>query len=437
MSAGPVTPSEAYLEQLCSRSFLRLWSHANLFRDQKQHAKASHGKELCDLLVVFGDDVLIFSDKQPRWYKKAILDSEHQIRGAERWIREHPARIFMDRACRDPFPLAIPEKPRFHRIVTCRGAAAASQAHYGGDGSIIITNGPLDDAQNTPFRLGSLANDGTVVHIFDEVALDAIFDALDTIADFCAYLARREAFLQRAITIAAAGEPDMLGAYLMHLDPVTGDHDFPADANATMVAIDEGFWTAWLDSPQRREKAKADAVSFAWDKLIEKFSFHMVTGTEYFTTGGSLSEREGAFRWMARENRTRRRMLASSLLELMRTVQAPGMIHRRLLHPSRPGDPYWVLLVFARPRGMDEDAYRLRRRTILESLLIAGKHLAPDAVDIVGIACDPIGGTISEDWAYLDARDWNADLARLAQDLHEKGGLFKTSRVPSSGASRA
>ncbi len=45
--------------------FFRFWSYP-VFRDQKANRNGDDkgdGKELCDLLVVFGNDVLIFSDK--------------------------------------------------------------------------------------------------------------------------------------------------------------------------------------------------------------------------------------------------------------------------------------------------------------------------------------------------------------------------------------
>src|SRR5260370_9927798 len=60
--AQGVTADERYLQLLCDRSFLSLWSYPTPFRDQKVGGKGD-GKELCDLLVVFGDDILIFSAK--------------------------------------------------------------------------------------------------------------------------------------------------------------------------------------------------------------------------------------------------------------------------------------------------------------------------------------------------------------------------------------
>src|SRR5712691_960062 len=53
--AAGVTASEKHLGRLCRHTFLNLWSYQNVFKEP--------GKELCDLLVIFGQDVLLFSDK--------------------------------------------------------------------------------------------------------------------------------------------------------------------------------------------------------------------------------------------------------------------------------------------------------------------------------------------------------------------------------------
>ncbi|MDE0307012.1 MAG: hypothetical protein OXI87_19340 [Albidovulum sp.] len=60
--AEGVTPSERYLAGLAENSFLNLWSYPNPFRDQKKGIKGD-GKEICDLLVVCGAFIIIFSEK--------------------------------------------------------------------------------------------------------------------------------------------------------------------------------------------------------------------------------------------------------------------------------------------------------------------------------------------------------------------------------------
>lgn len=61
---GDGTPTEQVLTKLCNLTFLNLWSYPSIFRDQGDVAEGGYGKEICDLLIVFGNDVVIFSDKE-------------------------------------------------------------------------------------------------------------------------------------------------------------------------------------------------------------------------------------------------------------------------------------------------------------------------------------------------------------------------------------
>jgi hypothetical protein len=116
------TASEKYLARLAKSTFLNLWAYPNTHIDKKKGGKGD-GKEMCDLLVVCGDDILIFSDKSigwqadktvdlawKRWFKKAIQESANQIRGATRWIDQFPDRIFLDKACQQRLPLNLPQE---------------------------------------------------------------------------------------------------------------------------------------------------------------------------------------------------------------------------------------------------------------------------------------------------------------------------------------
>lgn len=65
-----VTDAERYLNRLCDRTFLSLWAYPGIFRDQ------GGGQEICDLLVVFGDDIIIFSDKDCEFPDSGNLDRD-------------------------------------------------------------------------------------------------------------------------------------------------------------------------------------------------------------------------------------------------------------------------------------------------------------------------------------------------------------------------
>ena len=80
------TSTEKNLAALADKIFLDLWTYPNLF--------GSRGKELCDLLVVCGDDVLVFSDKRIQWssgidvklaWSRWYRESNRQVGGANQW----------------------------------------------------------------------------------------------------------------------------------------------------------------------------------------------------------------------------------------------------------------------------------------------------------------------------------------------------------------
>lgn len=108
-----ITPSERLLAELAEKTFLKLWSYPNVFRAQGKKTSDGDGKELCDLLAVFGNHLIIFSDKLcavpisgdldlawRRWYDRAIAKSAKQIFGAERWLKNFQQQVFVDRACK-------------------------------------------------------------------------------------------------------------------------------------------------------------------------------------------------------------------------------------------------------------------------------------------------------------------------------------------------
>jgi hypothetical protein len=96
--AEGLTASERILAEIADQSFLKLWTYPNPYKD----------RELCDLIVVFGDDVL-FPDKAgaypdtgdaaldwSRYYRFAITESARQLRTAENWRRRSPDRVFLE-----------------------------------------------------------------------------------------------------------------------------------------------------------------------------------------------------------------------------------------------------------------------------------------------------------------------------------------------------
>jgi hypothetical protein len=448
-SAGPIvaadgiTEAERYLAKLCKRSFLSMWSYPGVFRDQKAAPGGKgDGKELCDLLVVFENHVIIFSDKDcrfndaldlrvawARWFKKAVQKSAEQVWGAERWIRQFPDRLFLDRRCTIPFPINLPDlgKTIFHRIVVAHDASRACRKKLGGSGSLMLNNTLIGEAHlsATPFTIGQVDPAQGYVHVFDDTTLDIVMSTLDTITDFTEYLTKKERFLTGGKAVLAAGEEELLAVYLQKLTKC-GEHDFVIDENYDAVVFQERFWEAFVRSPERQAQIEYDRVSYSWDKLIEKFAFHAMTGTQYFATGQPLREQEVVFRFLAREPRTRRRLLAASLYEVLeRSIHSDRLLEARVCMPAGAGFPYYVFLFLRREPGLTDEEYRNERANLLHDYCLVTKLKFPSATYIIGIASEAgLPPQRSEDFGYMDASRWSAEDEARAREIQQRFGLL-------------
>lgn len=443
------TASERYLAKLCRRSFLRLWSWPNVYRDQK-FGRATIGKEVCDLLVVFDHHVFIFSDKYCefpnsgnvqqdwiRWFKKAILKSAIQVCGAERWLRSYPHRLFLDKFCKQKFPVILPPNTRtvFHRIVVAHGSSQRCQEMFGGSGSLIVNPRLVGkdhcdptSASFAPFTIGQLSEVNGFVHVIDDFSLDVLLTTLDTAPDLARYLQLREEFICSGKLGFAAGEEDLLAHYLRHAND-KGEHHFHVPDNVTSIAIAEGSWRWFSVHPQYRAKVNADKISYAWDELIETFTKHLLEGSqyqipEYRMADPSIANQERGLRFLAREGRVRRRMLAKALLGLMERGNAHGKA-ARIVQPGNAGDPYYVFLSLQHPPNRTFEVYRRGRARLLEAYCMATRLEHADAHYVVGIATEPLNyDARSEDMFVMDGSIWTAEMAAQADVLKREFGIF-------------
>lgn len=464
-----LTDSERYLAKLADNTFLNLWSYPNPHRSQKLRGKGD-GKELCDLLVVCDPHVLIFSDKQVRWTDKpvdiawarwargAIQDAVKQLKGAERWINESPDRLFLDKLCEVPLPLAFPpvERRKVHRIVVARGAEGAGRKHFeGGLGTFVIRPSikgadhfNRDAASFEPFAIGDIDPSNHFVHVFDPVSLDIVMQELDTISDFTEYLDKRAAFIRSGKLIGAHGEEDLLAYYAIRVND-EGDHDFTAPEDRTWeevgaVTIGSGHWTGYIEHPQRLAKKAADEISYAWDRLIETFTKHLLGGTSIVLPGHtySLKNSEVAVRHMALQNRFIRRAHSEAILGALKKGQNQEVFFRAMISPkgSKKCETGFFFLTLKYLPWMDAkggyEKYRQMRAFYLQSyaqaLLMKHSHLER----IIGIAMEPPGQNrgSSEDIIYAEQSKWtDADRRQVRKDCSSLGIMGNLKRRSYSG----
>lgn len=153
------------------------------------------GRKYVDLLVVFGNEILLFADRfcefpdrgniiieWKRWYKKSNRGSNRRQYLAQRLgSRNTPDRCSLINNCTQklPFHLGPQDRIRFHYIIVASGAGERCRKELGGSGSLMLVPGmdsPLSAADKDvkPFCIGALVRDNNIVHVFDDVTLDIV-----------------------------------------------------------------------------------------------------------------------------------------------------------------------------------------------------------------------------------------------------------------------
>ena len=420
--SGGLTESEALLASLCEQSFFSLWTYPNLFK--------SSAKELIDLMVIFHDDVLLFSDKScaypetddptldwKRWYSRAIAKSAHQVHQAERWLRSQPDRIFLDAKATVKLPLQLPaaDTLKVHRICVATGAAGhcrrvTGQPMLGLDFTIC------EDA--AALRVGSVAEAKGFLHVFDADALALVMRELDTISDFVAYLHAKAELVATGRFLGAPTEADLLAYYLHH------NRTFPDEGR---FVLQPNLWREVEAQASFREGRMLNQRHRLWDRLIDHVTRLYLAEELEFGNDTTVLDHERLVRIMASENRFYRRTL-SQLIE-HRAERARGGWIASLLPSENPHVLYVLLVGPGASRDQYED-YRVGRSRDLMLRCYAAKAARPGARFFVGIGLDAPGSEgSSEDLVYLDTDDWSTEDAQQAENIQRELGYFVEGRM--------
>jgi hypothetical protein len=420
--AKGTTASERALAQLARKAFLSLWSYPNVYSDEGRSGGKGDGKELVDLLVVFGNDVLLLSDKHcafqshvdieigwPRWYKRAIEKSARQLAGAESFLRRFPDRVFVDKACQTKLPVALPDPSlaRYFLIAVTRGGHEAAVRHFGGgsSGSLMLNSMLEGDAHHEhPFEIGFPLKNHRFVHVLDEVTVDALLEELDTVPDLVDYLACKERyFVAKGVFMHVAGEEELLARYMCTME--NGRHTLPkVPPGAGAVTILEGDWRFYRSSPQRATKREADQGSYMWDELIEYQASFVREGTAIGLPKAppETIDHERVLRAFAAEPRLTRRELASNFRFAL-TKSEPGKKFARMTLTGDNLSRAYVFLTAPKPLDVEYQAYREMRSAALITYCHGIKVRFPHVTEAIGIASEPFSENVaSQDFVCVD-----------------------------------
>ncbi|WP_447785330.1 hypothetical protein [Stenotrophomonas bentonitica] len=447
---GGATDSEIYLSKLARRAFLNFWSYSN------PHTDESGGRELCDFLVVFGNDIIIFSDKAckfpsgaievawPRWYRSAVLKSAGQLKGAASFIERFPDRIFLDPECKQPLPIPIPPpgKRKIHLVAVTRGSGEACRKYFGhGSSSSLVINTSIAgrDHERNPFMIGWPLNRETFVHVLDELTLDIVLNELDSASDLIDYLEKKEAYLSSTCAdFYFTGEEDLLASYISNPLPDFNGFSFKPLPDAgllkekCLVIGSEGDWIRLCETPTYGEFKKSKEISYEWDRLIEHQTTHIIKNTAGIISKHDsvtdIGAHEAVLRAMAEEPRMFRTEIAKAHQSILTRKFDGDRLSATVVLPHRPGRAY-VLMVLKRPHDVDYDLYRDLRRNSLVGFCRASRLRLAGIKEIVGIASEQSDSSgVTQDFILMKLNEHLSrdDKAKEVADLRQ-AGIWKDS----------
>lgn len=371
--------SEGKLINLADNAFLGLWSYANIHSDEG-YSKNKTGKEVCDLLVVFGDDVIIFSDKSikfnedkdisiawKRWFRGSVIDSSRQLYGAEKFIKENPHRLYIDKNCTVKFPVEIKKPSRFHLISVVDNIAGPAKKYFdsiskGSSGTLINTF--IYDAKeclNNFFCVGDLYPDKAFIHVLDEISLTLLLTELITATDFIGYLTAKEKAVREQRLALCHGEEEILASYLQGNKKIVPDEILK---EKTLVFIPEGEWAHYTKSFQYQHATSMKKGSVFWDSLIENCSKSILAANVGYFGDQPFSMHEAAVREVAKESRSSRCYLSKCFKEKLDSVPSHITSSRLVESPDELGKFYLLLLVPHKDE-IDYLTYRERRVALI------------------------------------------------------------------------
>lgn len=409
--------SEAFLLSLVQRSFLKLWAVPNSFYAQN--------KELSDLIIPFGDDVIIISDKacrfdfeKPsklawgRWYRSAIKDSVRQLKTAMQRIERAPESVFTDSRASSPLPWPIAQngKPRFHLV-------AVARPHPSPDSELPDWPGlryqfPISDE---PFRVGKVDVAGLQVHIFDGPTIDLILDRLDTAPDFIAYLTERAERLAEANEYDFS-ERDLLAASLIGWDKAPTR----LPSAPPLEAVTDGLWEMYETGGIARFRHLADSKSRIIDAFVEHTHDEFVAGRVLYDQP-TYVQHEHAMRLLAAESRFARRVVATELHDILDEPDQSTFWASTVRSPTNPSLRYVWLIYPTRPEEMSEAEFDRFAEQHLKQHVLVAQGLFEETL-VLGI-CLP--NRTAEDTATVtvlhDGSKWTETDRQEALKLQEHG----------------
>ena len=464
-SAG-LNESEHRLVKLGEKVFMGLWSYPN------PRIKKSNGTpELCDLLVVCGNNVLIFSDKNikfnenidlltawRRWERGAILEAINQLRHAENIVRDHPEKIVLNST--DDFPLSFPPKSdmKIHLICVANGILDACKKYFGPgcSGSLKFSNvekykyiadmdlRKLSDEDKQEYQDAVVFNvtdydpSKTFVHVFDDYSLPFVLNELDTLTDFVKYLEEKERFIRGGAAVCYTGEEDLLYNYLKEFDETRNCHTFvnPKEKKADVFLFTEEDWDSFKRSSQYVARTQANKKSYFWDLLVRHNAQCTLNGITQFVFATASADCDIAFRYMVLEDRLARRAFADRMIASINNFPdkytSDNHYMSAFFSMVTPGLMY-IFLQLPKADGLSHSDCLKDRRDKMQIYAHCAKakcEIEGKFVDkVICIATEPMkfSPDVDIDVMLMDIKEWTSELQAHWESVRQNLNIFRKS----------
>lgn len=216
----------------------------------------------------------------------------------------------------------------------------------------------------------------------------------------------------------------------------------------TIISFDETLYSGLKERAEYKRKKKADAPSYEWDALVERF---IKLGDPALVHPGIKQDNkdtEQGLRLIASEGRFRRRMLVDALFGMLRAAKIAGRRHARLFTTSQQSERAYIFLALPMTPEHSYEEYRHYRAAVLHAYCRCAKLRLPEANTFVGIALDHPsktykGGTedllvfecdVLTDEERADLEKYRKEFGILGDDLELK--KFHDDEYPTSPGAR-
>lgn len=391
-----MTESERIVSELCKNTFLSFWSFRNPVRED--------GKELCDVLIVCGNNVIIFSVKDIsvkasgdfkvdyiRWQKRAIEDSVRQLYGAEKKVLSKEIIFSHDKKEQI---LLNEENFNIYRIAIA----------FGGKNKFPLTQGDFGKG---------------FIHVLDELTTLTLLNELDTVSDFINFLNEKENLFNLGVKSNSFFDDSLLAIYFQNYESLP----FDIDSNIPdSIIFSATLWGDYIKSVEYREEKEQNKNSYFWDNLIELLIKDYRNNALIRET--KRNEVEIVLRIMNKESRFKRRQLSKIFYELVKSGERDDDIKARMVKFDQANSIVYVFM--CSPSDKREE-----RIEELEYRCWIARQIYKDSQTIVGIATDKITSNkgFSIDFYYLYLPELDEKTTNNIERLKKEFGYFSSPKM--------